>query len=77
MSIPEITANAVMNEANLVYKAAADRLLPSIDTFHARGYHAYSAALGNMRGKFEKAMLELVDELMDDITTGPGERGTY
>lgn len=57
--------DGVIREAELVAKPAIDRLVRDERQLHETGYHAWSAAMANMRNKIEKAMYELVEELED------------
>jgi hypothetical protein len=60
----KITANEVIREADLVTRQAIDRLNTGEALLHNRGFHHYSAAVNNMKVKFEKALSELTEELM-------------
>lgn len=57
---------AIVREANLIAKEAMDRSASDERWLHKNGYHAYSAAMSNFRVKIERALGELVEEVMPD-----------
>lgn len=61
-----VNAEEIVREAGLVAEQAMSRLASDETWLHNRGYHSYSAAIANMRTKIERALGELVEEVMPD-----------
>lgn len=62
----DITADEIIREADLVTRQALHRLNADETLLHNHGFHKYSVVVNNMKVKFEKALSELTEELMND-----------
>lgn len=69
------TPEEVIAIADEQYQQAAKVLTKTSIQLHERGYHQWSAAVEDMKTKLERAMGELVDEIMPDTTDKSREGG--